>query len=384
MTRKLLSLFLVLALCLGTVLAASASEYTFVVDEQGVLSDSELENLNAIAEEIYQQRGVGIFFVLTQEEKPRNYDVEALVGGMTDYYVMVDNDSDWHAFKAGAGESMDLISESFLRVIYDETETYVEAIENFLTAAAECFPMAEAPVLIAPAPTQQEALMLDTLVMDDADLLSDAQEAELNQLLEHIGNTHSAQLAVVTVPALDSTTPDAYVEYLYDSMAMGYGENRDGVLLMVCMNPREYRILSNGYAGDAIHTGIISQIGDEIVSYLSDGDYAQAFEIFAQQCDYYLNGYRNGFPFNFKKNLLIAVVIGVIIGCLVAFGLKAQLKSVRKQNRADAYVKSGSMHLTTSRDLFLYRNVTRTKRETNKSSSSSRSGGSRSVGGGSF
>ena len=383
MTRKLLSLFLVLALCLGTVLAASASEYTFVVDEQGVLSDSELENLNAVARQIYEDQGVGIFFVLTQEEKPRNYDVEALVGGMTDYYVMVDNGSSWYTFKAGEGKSMDLFSENFLRLILDETEDRAESIENFITAAAVCFPVVmDAPLVIAPAPMQD--LYLSALVMDDADLLSDAQEAELNQLLEHIGNTHSAQLVVVTVPALDSTTPDAYVEYLYDSMAMGYGENRDGVLLMVCMNPREYRILSNGYAGDAIHTGIISQIGDEIVSYLSDGDYAQAFEIFAQQCDYYLNGYRNGFPFNFKKNLLIAVVIGVIIGCLVAFGLKAQLKSVRKQNRADAYVKSGSMHLTTSRDLFLYRNVTRTKRETNKSSSSSRSGGSRSVGGGSF
>lgn len=383
MTRKLLSLFLALVLCLGAALAASGSEITFVVDELGYLASSELEDLNAIAEEIYQQRGVGIFFVLTQEEKPSNYDVEALVGGMTDYYVMVDNDSDWHAFKAGAGESMDLISESFLRVIYDETDTYVEGIENFLTAAAECFPMAEAPVLIAPAPTQQEVPRLEALVLDEADLLTDTEAAQLNQRLEQVSSTHGAQIVVVTIPSLEGSSMDTHVEYVYDSMAMGYGENRDGVLLLVCMDPRQYRILSNGYAGVAISSSEIEQIGEEIVPSLSDGDYAEAFDTFAQQCDYYLNGYLNGFPFEFGRNLVISLVIGVVIGCLVAFGLKSQLKSVFKQYRADAYVKSGSMQLNTSRDLFLYRNVSRTKKETNKSSGS-RSGSSRSVGGGSF
>jgi uncharacterized membrane protein YgcG len=64
--------------------------------------------------------------------------------------------------------------------------------------------------------------------------------------------------------------------------------------------------------------------------------------------------------------------------------MKGQLKSVRMQNQANNYLKAGSMHLTASHDLYLYRHVSRTPRQTNSSSSGSRGGGSRSGGGGKF
>ena len=125
----------------------------------------------------------------------------------------------------------------------------------------------------------------------------------------------------------------------------------------------------------------MDKIGDAIVSNLSDGDYVAAFDEFVDQCGYYLDGHLNGFPFNLGKKLLIVLVIGAIVGVIIAFVLKGQLKSVRKQNQANVYVKAGSMQITQRSDLFLYRNVTRTKKE---SSSSSGSGSSRNSGGGSF
>ena len=78
---------------------------------------------------------------------------------------------------------------------------------------------------------------------------------------------------------------------------------------------------------------------------------------------------------------MIALGIGIVAGVVVAMVLKGQLKSVRKQNQANVYVKPGSMKLTASNDFFLYRTVDRRKKE---SSSSGSSGSSRSVGGGSF
>ena len=108
---------------------------------------------------------------------------------------------------------------------------------------------------------------------------------------------------------------------------------------------------------------------------------ADAFSAFADQCAYYLDGYLNGFPFNFGKNLIVAIIIGVVAGVAVALVLKKQLKSVRQQKQANVYIKSGSMQITKSRDLFLYREVSRTKKA---SSDSSGSGSSRNVGGGKF
>ena len=216
---------------------------------------------------------------------------------------------------------------------------------------------------------------------DEADLLTPEEEAALLKKLASVSTKYEAQIIVATIASMDGGNIDTYVDYVYDSMGFGYGENHDGVLILVCMDPREYRILSNGFAGVAIDPDDISKISDEIVGNLSDGDYAGAFDEFVDECAYYLDGHINGFPFNAGKSLAISLIVGVVIGLIVAFVLKGQLKSVHSQSRAQEYLKNGSMHVNLSNDMFLYRNVTRTK----KQSSSSGSGGTaRSKGGGSF
>ena len=173
-----------------------------------------------------------------------------------------------------------------------------------------------------------------------------------------------------------------YVEQVYDEMGLGYGENHDGILLLVCMSTREYRILSNGFAASAITMDAIDKIGDYITPDLSDGYYFDAFEKFADKCEYYLDGYLNGFPFDFLKFGLISLGVGAAVGLITVLIMKAQLKSVRRKQDANVYVKSGSMHITRAGDYFLYRNLSKTARQTNNSSSSG--GGSRNVGGGKF
>lgn len=226
-------------------------------------------------------------------------------------------------------------------------------------------------------------------VYDEANLLTVSEEEEIADLLDDIGEKCDAQIVIVTLSELDSGA-DYFAERLYDTMDFGYGANRDGVLLLVCMESREYSILCNGSAANAITPDTRDQIGDAVASHLSDGDYADAFRTFAEKCEYYLDGYENGFPFPFGKFLAIALVVGIVVGLIVVAILAGQLKSVRKQNQARDYIKPGSMRLTLSNDIFLYRNVQRTKKESSSSSSSGSrsrsrsSGSSRHVGGGKF
>ena len=225
----------------------------------------------------------------------------------------------------------------------------------------------------------------DAFVYDDAGLLTEGERTDLANRLAQLGSTYNAQIVVVTIPSAEGNDPDAVVEYFYDNMGIGYGESLDGVLLLVCMEPREYRILSNGYCGTAINTGAIDDIGNAIVSDLADGDYAEAFGGFADKCEYYLDGYLNGFPFDFGISIGIALLIGVLVGQIVGKVLKGQLKTVHREHRAQNYVKSGSLMLTEQSDTFLYRDVKRIKKDTDSNSNTRSSGGSaRSVGGGSF
>ena len=220
------------------------------------------------------------------------------------------------------------------------------------------------------------------LLVDKADLLTASEEAALLTRLRSISVQYQAEVIVITVENMGGRSADDYVEYLYDSMGYGYGADRDGVMFLISMEEREYRILSNGFAAEAITAGDIENISDLIVTDLSNGDYADAFNAFADECEYYLNGYINGFPFDAGATLLVSVVIGLIVGLIVVLVLRGQLKSVRQQNQANTYVKNGSMHLTQAHELYLYRNVTRVQRQS--SSSSSSSGSSRNVGGGRF
>lgn len=224
----------------------------------------------------------------------------------------------------------------------------------------------------------------ETFVLDEADLLTDSQEYDLRSKLRAISNAYSAQIIVATMPSLQGWSVDTFIEHAYAEYGFGYGASHDGVMLLLTMEEREYRIFSNGLAGDAVGDAEIEAIGDAIGSDLSAGRYADAFDTFADRCAYCLDGAANGFPFNFGGSLLISLVIGLIAGLVTALVLKGQLKSVKRQSHAGSYVRDGSMQLTAHSDILLYRNISRTRRQTESSSGSRSGGGSRHVGGGKF
>lgn len=218
-------------------------------------------------------------------------------------------------------------------------------------------------------------------VVDGADLLSADEEFALWMELERISNAYGAQVAVVTAATTEAGNMDDYISLVYDENGYGYGEDNAGVLLLVCMDRREYRICSEGFAAEAVSMNDIDAIWDVIAPGLSDGDYAQAFAVYAEECEYLLDGYDSGSSVSFVERLLIALAIGAAVGFVVVMVLKGQLKSVRKQDQANFYVKPGSMHLTQSGDHFMYRSIVRTEK---KKTSGSASGSSRNIGGGKF
>lgn len=218
-------------------------------------------------------------------------------------------------------------------------------------------------------------------LVDSADLLTDSEEISLQKRIDEVSEKFKVEIVIVTVETVGDYTADEFVEDFYDENNYGYGENRDGVLLLVAMEERDYRILSNGLGADAVSSGDIEDIGNTISSYLTDGDYADAFNLFIDECEYEINGEINGFPFKFTRNLVISLVIGLVVALIVTGSMKSQLKSVRRQPAATEYTKPGSMQVTYSKDFFLYRIVDRQKKENNSSGSS---GSSRNVGGGKF
>lgn len=219
-------------------------------------------------------------------------------------------------------------------------------------------------------------------LVDNADLLTESEKVALMDRLDSVSGEYQVDIVIATVETLGGYTPDTYIENFYDYNNYGYGENRDGVMLLVAMDEREYRILSNGLGADAISSQDIESIGDTIAPYLTDGDYEDAFNIFIDECEYQIDGEINGFPFAFFKNLMISLAIGFAVAFLITGYMRSKLKSVKKQVAASEYTKQGSMQVTSANEFYLYRVVDRRRKANNSTSGSS--GPSRNVGGGRF
>ena len=230
---------------------------------------------------------------------------------------------------------------------------------------------------------QVSAAQLPRLV-DAADLLNDIHEAELLDRLDRVSEELQTDVVIVTMDSCGGYSADEVIESLYDEYGYGIGPNRDGVMLLLSMAERDYRIHSEGYAADAITMGDIDDIGEHIVEELSDGAYMEGFMEFVSLCEYELEEERNGLPFNFGMSLMISLVIGFAVAFIATGIMRSQLKSVRSRSGAKEYTKPGSMQLTRSGDLFLYQTVERRYSPRERSSGSGSRGGGGNTGGGKF
>ena len=218
---------------------------------------------------------------------------------------------------------------------------------------------------------------------DNAGLLSDTEKSNVLKTLDEISERQKADIVVVTTNTLDGKTPANYADDFYDYNGYGYGDEHDGVLLLVSMEDRDWQISTCGYAMTAITDDGIEYISDKFLSYMKDGDYAKAFTVYAELCDKFISQAKTGKPYDgshMPKNplnallwLAVAMGVGIAVSLIVTGSMKSKLKSVKMQTAAASYVKANSMNITESRDMFLYNTVSRTEKQQSGSSGGSSS-----------
>src|SRR3546814_14776461 len=96
-------------------------------------------------------------------------------------------------------------------------------------------------------------------VVDAADLLDPAQEAQLTQLSEQIEQASSRQFVVATVPDLQGYPIEDYGYKLGRDWKIGQEGANNGILLLVAPNERKVRI-EVGYGLEPIMTDALSSV----------------------------------------------------------------------------------------------------------------------------
>lgn len=233
---------------------------------------------------------------------------------------------------------------------------------------------------------------------DSAFLLEDNEQAEVLALLDEISERQSFDIVIVTTNSLGGKSAMEYADDYFDYNGFGFGERHDGCILLVDMGSRNYWISTSGYGITAITDNGIDYLGSIFKSYLSSGNYISAFESFAQTCDSLVTQAKNGTPYdkevpkskeeaNWKKIILYSLFFGASLGFVPVLIMKSKLNSVHMNSGASDYMKENSLNIESRSDIYLYSTVSKVKKETEKSGSSthtSSSGNSHGGGGGSF
>jgi uncharacterized protein len=133
------------------------------------------------------------------------------------------------------------------------------------------------PLLLWAEPVSQ--LHPTDYVNDFAHVLDQATVAQLDNICQQLDQKAHAQIAVVTVNSLDGSDIESYAVDLYKQWGIGSKATDHGVLILLAVQDRKYRI-EVGYGLEPILTdGKVGSFGREAVPLLRQNDYGGAVSL---------------------------------------------------------------------------------------------------------
>lgn len=224
-------------------------------------------------------------------------------------------------------------------------------------------------------------------VQDLAEVLSQEEYERLSGLYDEIAERQHIDIVFCITNSLNGASTADYAEAFYEKFDFGYGDDKDGIILLLSLEARDWYIATRGRAIKIFNDSEIQSIGSRLKLDPKNNNYAAAAESFANICDEDITAYNEKTGGVFPPPLWIAVSIaaGFVTAFVIVRSMKSKLKTVKMQAAAGNYLKTGSLNITQSNDIFLYSNVTKSakpKNNDNKSSTHESSSGNTYGGGG--
>jgi len=256
------------------------------------------------------------------------------------------------------------------------------------------------------------------LIVDNADLLSDQEEAYLESKAAQLSAQYQMDIVILTVPSLGTKSSEAYADDYFDENGYGFGDDASGILLLLSMEYRDWAISTCGKGIYALSDYGIQHVFSNIAGFLSENHYFEAFDAYLNALEMYLSAYSSGAPIDgerpeyegpgsytpgtgediyyyedtpvrnfgwYLQKLLLSLVIGAVIAGITLLIMRSQMNTARAQRGAAPYVDGGAARITQRTDIFLYSQIHKTRKQEQSSSGGSsvhRSSSGRSHGGG--
>ena len=409
------TLLALLLLCLSILLAvpkaadAAGIENDRVIDEMNLLSDAEVQKLDAQLAAVERAHHVRVLAAVVGnwKDKPLKPLADNIIktiapGGENgavllllspenrNYYVATDAKMSTRI----TDEGIEHLTDQFVAPMKDKK--YAEGFTVFGTAVDEMLtyyekegkPFTTGGVLSAVArvvagggaQAKDAAGLGPVRVVDESDLITDAEEQALDAKLAAYEAAHGIRVLVGTVKNTHGQVLGKVANGVVDRIADG-GANGT-IVLLLAPKERDFYISTDNKMRERITDDDgISYLADQFVPSLKEDKYAEGFTAFAAAVDEMATYYeKEGKPFNPNAFLFtIITLVGALIAAALVYwfifaNLSDSMLSVRSAHEADDYVERGSFRLTHRADIFL--RTTESRETKYKATSSSSSSGS--------
>ena len=185
-------------------------------------------------------------------------------------------------------------------------------------------------------------------VTDDADLLSDSEEKQLEEKLDKISKKYKCDVIIITKESIDGKNPNRYANDFFVDNGFGIGKQKSGMSLLLGMEGgpgnRDFAVTAHSKSAKKGAQKIFpysktDAICEALYDDLRNENYYAAFDEYANQVQSYLNKYR------MKKiaSIPISFVIAFVIALIIMGGQKSTLKSVHTQPAARSYLVTSNV-----------------------------------------
>ena len=411
------ALLALLLLCLSILLAvpkaadAAGIGNARVIDEMNLLSDAEVQKLDASLAAVERKHHIRILAAIASDwkDKPLKPLAENIIktiapGGENGAVLLLltveDNNYSYYVAtdaklrtRITDGDGIDYLIDKSVPAVkkrqyaegftafgaaVDEVLTYYQREGKPFTTGAALSAVARA---VADGTPASDGSGLGALrVIDESDLLSDAEEQALDAKLAAYEAAHGIRVLVGTVKNTHGQVLGKVANGVVDRIADG-GANGTIVLLLAPKERDFYISTDNKMRTRITDDDGIEHLAGQFVPSLKENKYAEGFTAFAAAVDEMVTYYeKEGKPFNPDAFLLtIVTLVGALIPAAIVYwfilaNLSDSMFSVRSAHEADDYVERGSFRLTHRADIFL--RTTESRETKYKETSSSSSSGS--------
>lgn len=228
--------------------------------------------------------------------------------------------------------------------------------------------------------------------LDEYGVLTSDQKALLNQQAASLSDQYGIGVYILFTDNLNGMSAQTFSESYYTANGLGLGDDKNGIILIVAVNSRDWIIVGHGtgandseFPGGRLTDSRRELIGQHVVAELKNNDWYGGASVYLQDIDktfaYYEQNGKAMVEVDWGR-VLGAVGIAIVVALIIAFGVvKANvnaMKTARAKSEAGDYVQRETFQLTSSSDHFVSTHTTVVRRP----KSSSGGGGSSWSGGG--